>query len=342
MFNPINTSMPSTRMPNEHHDVKDQTVASKTNVSEVEETGIKPQVTQFDVDTVVSNILDFVRQRISSAPAEEQAEMLEQAKEGILKGFSEAGSMLEDMGRLNPGFESGMDNALSMLNDKLADVDSLFAKDDVVESKIESSTSKAIQTELFASNSQSLSMTVTTRDGDKINIKYSADSMQQASLMSNKYGYMYQWASIENTGLSMMVEGELDVDEMKALNSLLNDVDKLANEFFDGDLSVAFKMAQELDMDMSELASLDLSMKEVDVAAVKAYGQNSHAGQSHLPKGLTPLAQYAKSMVEAAEKINAEAVFVPQQLLDLLEIHPLQQSGNKPAQQSIFNQLFGK
>ena len=342
MFNTIQPGLPTAGHKLGTHDAKDQRVSTPEKTSGTEEVGIKPQVIDFDVDTVVNNILSFVRQRISSAPPEQQESMLEQAKEGILKGFSEAGTMLNDMGRLNSQFEGGMNEALQMLDKKLTDVDSLFSSDDVPSVVNESHSKKSQRLETFVSNSQSLSMTITTRSGDKISLKYSADSMQQANSLSNKYGYMYQWTSLETTGLALVVEGDLDIDEKEALNSLLKDVDRLATEFFDGDLGVAFDMAQELKIDMSELASLDLNLKEVDVSSVRAYGRMSSDDGHHVPKGLSPLADYARQMVEAARDIQVQGMYSPSQLVELMNIHPVMQQDDIEKQTSIFDQLFNK
>jgi len=346
MLNTIQPGLPASSKNLETHDAKEQKALAPENVSETNQVGIKPQVTDFDVDTVVNNILSFVRQRISAAPADQQESMLEQAKEGILKGFSEAGNMLNDMGRLNEDFEGGMNNALQKLDEKLTDVDSLFTNDDVAKPVMleESHSKKAQRVETFVSNSQSISMSITTRDGDKISLTYSADSIQQANAMSNKYGYIYQWSAFESTGLALVVDGDLDIDEKEALNNLLNNVDKLATEFFDGDLGVAYKMAQDLDINMSELSSLDLNMKEVDVSSIRAYGQVAAEDPKHhnIPKGLSPLANYARQMVDAANDIQVQGKFSPQQLMDLMSIHPLMKEDDVMNQNSIFDQLFNQ
>jgi hypothetical protein len=59
----------------------------------------------------------------------------------------------------------------------------------------------------------------------------------------------------------MEVEGELDADETKALNELVDRVGKLADSFFGGDMESALRQADSFEFENPELSSLSLTLR---------------------------------------------------------------------------------
>jgi hypothetical protein len=84
------------------------------------------------------------------------------------------------------------------------------------------------------------------------------------------------------------------------LNALLKEVNELADEFYDGNMDLAWGKAQALNINGSSLASMDLRMRDVETKGVAAY--QAAGGEQQLPRGLESLRQYARDMVSAQQK----------------------------------------
>jgi len=56
------------------------------------------------------------------------------------------------------------------------------------------------------------------------------------------------------------VKGDLSEDELKAIQKLVQDVGRLANDFFGGDVQKAFEQAPDVRFDPSQLASMNLTL----------------------------------------------------------------------------------
>ena len=112
------------------------------------------------------------------------------------------------------------------------------------------------------------SVSILTQDGDAVRIRFrsttgvavQADSTSTADATISTTS-VYAFASGR---MQVEVTGELDADELKAIGDLMEKVDSLASQFFDGDTQAAFSSAAELGFDAGEIAgfALRLSVKE--------------------------------------------------------------------------------
>lgn len=315
----------------------DKSSESGRNEAVQPEKGINsiPVATHFDADEVVNNLVNFVRARVAMAAPEDQEAMLAQARKGIETGFGQAADMLKSMGRLNESFQDGMQKAEDVLADALKDVDSLMAYQPEKASAPEAD--KTVRAgELYYRNTEDLSLSLTTREGDRIEIRYRTDTEKSAGFAESSNSRLFSWMQSDSSQFDLVIKGDLNDKEQKALDSLLADVDSLANEFYDGDIEKAFNMASALEMDMTQFSKLNLRMTETEVTGVAAY-QQAAGGAESLPKGLSPLAEYARHLVDSMKSLENDAVFRPRDLLDLMDIHPL----NQPAHSRIAGLLSG-
>ncbi len=131
-----------------------------------------------------------------------------------------------------------------------------------------------------ASISQSADIKIKTKEGDEITISLSrsATSSRGAVHMEQDGNQLTAYAE-KNTfeaNFAISIEGNLNQDEQKSLKSLLKKMDKVGGEFFQGDIKSAFKHAQKVGFDPSQIAgfSMDLNM-EKSVQAVSAYQQTT-------------------------------------------------------------------
>lgn len=119
---------------------------------------------------------------------------------------------------------------------------------------------------------RSFSLKLRTADGDLVTIGMSANRWGAAQF---SYGMDGAGSSAtlarqgsQSSQLMFSVEGELDSDELRALNDLLTQVGDISTQFFQGDMERAFALAQELSFDQSEIASFDvlLAMRKSETA----------------------------------------------------------------------------
>ena len=111
------------------------------------------------------------------------------------------------------------------------------------------------------------------------------------------------------------MEGDLNEDEMAAIESLMSQVNDLADEFYNGDAMSAFGMAMDLTSDPEQIAQFSLDMS---LQVESAYQGVAQAGQGYdkpsLPKGvMQPLQQFAEGVQQAAK--TAEAFQFPHELV---------------------------
>ncbi|HWV14483.1 MAG TPA: DUF5610 domain-containing protein [Cellvibrio sp.] len=115
----------------------------------------------------------------------------------------------------------------------------------------------------YASASE-FSFELITAEGDKVTIKASA-SMGISGQTTAK-GYDVGMSSSQSMSLS--VDGDLSDEELKAINDLIGRVDKLAGQFFAGNLDDAFNQAVSLGYDKSQIGSFALQLAQVEIEIV--------------------------------------------------------------------------
>jgi len=143
---------------------------------------------------------------------------------------------------------------------------------------------------------------VTTNDGDVVTVDIA--SIIQAKKNTDQSGVQYTLDSAESSGY--IVEGELDVGELKALDELLDQVDTLATQFFDGNVAAAFESALALGFDTAEIASFSVALSEsTSVDLTSAYVKNSDSGeesqQGSRQAGYRNLGDYVASLQQAVQ-----------------------------------------
>ena len=94
------------------------------------------------------------------------------------------------------------------------------------------------------------------------------------------------------------MQGDLDQDELKAVSALVEDISKLADNFFNGDIEKAWQQANELDFDQGQIAQYALDFQEVKQVAVK---------QSYITEGssgspIATLSPYMKDLSQVLEQ----------------------------------------
>jgi hypothetical protein len=115
------------------------------------------------------------------------------------------------------------------------------------------------------------------------------------------------YSHFEKAGLSFSLRGELDDKELAAIGELVSNANKLADEFFNGDVESAFQQALDLGFDEKELTGFALQLSRNEQAQViQTYESVSHFKDDQQAtdptKAAKPVAQYLDHMLEVMEQ----------------------------------------
>ncbi len=280
----------------------------------------------FTPEKVAGRILGFIEQRLQSEAAAgadpaKLEKLLGQAREGVEKGFAEARKILDGMGVLAGKVAGDIDDTYQRIQDGLGDLDRRFG----AAAPASGSLALAGYSERFSALAETFDLSVTTRDGDRlrISVAQASASWSQSSFAaaSNGSGTAVtagsQSGSLQIGGWQVSVEGELDADEVKALEKLFSQVQELSNQFYAGDLAGAFDRAMALEMDGEQLASMSLRLTQTSVRqATDAYGAVAGQGASAVNGDLQ---NYAQGLLEALRSAEGLAQDAGGLLKDLLK-----------------------
>jgi len=233
----------------------------------------------FDVEEVAKNILGFVSSAINEAKdngaiPEKLEKMLSDAQKGIKEGLSDASKALDESGLLTDEMSTGIKKVGELLNDGLKTLsDDLFKADETVATGVSSYREAA-----HYSLSKDAAYSITTKEGDEINITFNADYLQQNASAVNLSDQSFEYASSQQTSFqaafSLEINGELNADEQQAVNELMESLQNVSELFFSGDFDEAFASAQKVSMDPTQLASFSMDLQRTEtVASIKEYQQ---------------------------------------------------------------------
>lgn len=228
---------------------------------------------------VATTMLDHVQRgldQLRSRGADDSRiqQRLEAAKEGIAKGYDQAEQQLKDMGLLTDELQAEINQGRELIGIGLEEMangkPSESSSENKVSTKIPAFESSRYSSQ--ASQQNSMSLELMTKDGDKITLNFQQSS--QSFSYAEQQGHQYIAASgfEQGTEWQMDVIGSLDEGEQAALSSLLQDVEKLSTSFFSGDLGGALEQAMQIGFDGNELASMSLNLRQESFSSVsRAY-----------------------------------------------------------------------
>ncbi|WP_144393940.1 DUF5610 domain-containing protein [Pleionea sediminis] len=256
-------------------------------------------------EQAAGNILDFIQQRLAAdkangASTEKLNQSLNEAQKGFEKGFAEAKNIIEGMGLMS-----------DKLSDEISDTyqrvtDGIEALRNAINEPSSGNSISRIDSSTEYSQNRSFSLDLVTQDGDKVSIdirrslnasestSYQNSDGQESLQLDRQFSFSGQF--------ELNVQGELDEDELQAINNLLSDVDSIANDFYSGRLDQAFNAATQINFDASELSSLDLDLKQTTrVSAITAYQSNSELPEQPPVPNIGDLFSRVDKLVKEAE-----------------------------------------
>ncbi|WP_019615670.1 DUF5610 domain-containing protein [Psychromonas ossibalaenae] len=295
----------------------------------------------FDFEKAAENVLSFVTEAITKAKENGADDktlkgMLHDAKKGIKTGFAEAKSELKDAGLMTKEIKNGIHEAKHLIKDGLKDFSKELFKPQ--EGAVNGMTNYREAERYNLTNDASFS--ITTNEGDQINITFNADYLQQSAAVlkfdENSMDYAQSNYESFNYAFSFEVNGELNEDEQAAVNELMGSLQNVSDLFFEGDLEDAFDEALNVGMDTSQLAAFSMNLQSTETyAAVKEYQQVLPGKE--IADQLQPLNNELTDAYETAKPLALE-----EQLAGLLEwLNQEEPEVNKLIEysQALFEQL---
>ena len=255
---------------------------------------------------VAGTVLSFIQLRLeqeaaAGADPERLANLMEQARSGIEKGYGEAREQIEALGLMNPKLASEIDDGFNRIQNGLDKLAERFLGKPAPAGGAEAVSRSGMQVE--SASRGAFRFEVTTADGDKVSIlmeesRYSA--MQSRSTISESGESSSMTAVSASAGrYSFSVEGDLDSGEREAIAGLLEQAQGVAGQFFRGDVQGAFESARGLNLGGEELASFSLNLSSSRTVSTTAY--ESTSGQPSLASQLRPLAGLAQNVRELGQ-----------------------------------------
>ncbi len=260
------------------------------DLGSVDETQLEATSNQDDFSpaAVTDRIMGFISGRLQAekeagASEERLQNLYNEAVSGLEQGFKEAKDIIESHGLLNGEVQDNFLQTISMVQEEMETLrEDLFGIPPTegdqpvpVPAAEAGSTSRveAYSESAFYQQTRTFDMQVKTRDGDvvtlRVNAGEQADYQSSALRSSDVQGEAFA-ASYQNySNISFSVEGELDEEEMAALNDLFGQVNDVAEVFYSGNVGEAFNKALEVGYDASELAGFAVHMTRSEVVAVK-------------------------------------------------------------------------
>ncbi len=272
----------------------------------------------FDIDAVIDTVMQQVGKRIdqarlSGASDDDLQSMFDAARSGVETGFKQAREQIDAINKLNEPLAEKIDAAEQGIYDGIDELE-----ENTFNPQAEIIKANTVEyAKAYERTNNSFEFELTTQEGDVVKIQAMSnyESYQEALSASGNGKELYASYSEQNnsSGFNLLVKGDLNDDEMAAIESLMSQVNDLADEFYTGDLGTAFDMAMNLTSDADQIAQFSLDLKQSQVSAYEygamkgeALGNNGKGYETaKLPKGLAdPLANFAQGVKEAYEEAS--------------------------------------
>ncbi|MDO6747284.1 DUF5610 domain-containing protein [Gilvimarinus sp. 1_MG-2023] len=277
-------------------------------------------------EQAASNILGFIEQQLqrdiaNGASTEELESRLQAGLDGFKKGFNEAKDKLEALNMLNDTVVEDIGKTYQLVTDGIdnfADRYGITQADQplAVEPPAQA---QAVQGNYEYASAQSFSFEVTTQEGDRVTIQASASRGESASFTQSEAGARYSYASVSSSQYQLTVQGDLNEEEQLAIESLMGQVNTLADEFFTGDLQTAFDYASELGYNTEQISgfALNLTRVEIQKASVAYQPQGNNADLASQLKPVGDFIQHINNALDDASGF-ANPHSLLQQMIDAM------------------------
>lgn len=270
-------------------------------------------------EKVASNILGFIEHRLrqdaaEGATQEELQSRLDAGLSGFKKGFAEAKEKLGALSMLSPEVRQDIGKTKTLVLGGIEDLRERVLSGHLESKPRSSQASEAGRPEQNSwgpssgryeyARASEFRFSLLTAEGDRVTINAQESTARASGFENRASGFDMTASKSSAQSFSISVDGELSEEEQGAIAELLGKVDKLATQFFAGDLDQAFTQAQKLGYDSEQIAAFSLNLSQVEVRrASQTYGQIAHPdqdkGAAGLQASLEPLAEFLQTLKSA-------------------------------------------
>lgn len=301
-------------------------------------------------DTIVNFIqLQLQKDQADGASKEALSQRLAAGFSGFLKGYEDAYGMLGGASAL----PDEVNAALAQTKKQVSDAVRQLAEDFGIEApqaaadKTPAKDSRAqLQAELdhlvdstrtdnlaaLATNlpgqsalgqSRSLNLQLTTAEGDIIElIAHNTSAMAAANSDTELHARAQtssQW--------TLSIKGDLNDQELGAISDFIHQLDGLADEFYQGDLSQAVNYAQTIGFDNQQISAFSLNLTQVDIRRVATTYGGPQAGASEVKNPQQSRMQLLGQWLEQLDQLRTSSLdkALPNDWLQQLSVQSLAQ-----------------
>jgi len=224
---------------------------------------------EYTPEKVADRITRFVALGLENARArgkseEEIQSLYESAVRGAEQGFKEAKEILSNLRVLEGKVAEQVEATEKLTFEGLAKLSPALARAEPKNAPPTAAISGLAVADRYQ-KAEDFSLRLKTREGDEVEISFSRNLEAQGRFGFSQDGEgnsasVLDISRSESTGYQFSVKGDLSEDELKAIQKLVQDVGRLANDFFGGDVQKAFEQAPDVRFDPSQLASMNLTL----------------------------------------------------------------------------------
>ena len=237
----------------------------------------------YSPEAVADRILSFITDRLeqekaNGASPERLKSLYQQALKGVEQGLREGRDIIQAEGLFSGDTKDTFYQTVNLIADGLQELGEELFGVDLEEPPVEEGGEVGGGFELGSSqvmleSSRSFEMEVVTQEGDRVKIlvnsgqSFSSDQMRFQNGGTSIDAFEVNYSSFDD--LSFTVEGDLNEEELAALNDLFSQVNDVAETFYGGDVELAFDQAMSVGMDPEQLASFAVNMNQSETIAVR-------------------------------------------------------------------------
>lgn len=201
--------------------------------------------------------------------------------------------------------------------------------------------------ERFSLN-DSFTISVTTKEGDQVEITFRSESRYQSDFVQRSGNgpeqQHYRIDKDQSSEFGFGVTGDLDIEEIDAIVTLVQDLSSMASNFFNGNLQAAMQQAGDLALDSAQLAEADISMTQsVEYRAIETYREirsmtEDSSGVS--PRSIEPFWEQLQHQISRTDqRLSNAAGFTLDLLVNLVQHDVRYTTASETQQQSIEDNL---
>lgn len=276
-----------------------------------------------------ANIMDFVRQGLAQASSRgkstaELQVMLDQARQGVAEGYAEALQELDNLGLMNDELAGSIQNSRDLVEAGLNEVDAQLASGGLAVKEPQSS----MEGQPFLGQSslqQSLSLELTTREGDRVTVLWGQSESRSLGFNRSDNGAGMQAEFASQSGLMFEIQGDLNEQERKDIEGFLQASVEFADRFFQGSSSMMQEAMNYVEMfsGLDSLSTMDLQLSQTRTQ--KMAGAYEEIDQLPTP-ALTPKDTMAELAPQVMNELGLLQELADKALVDQQQMRPLFQS----------------